>query len=83
MCGEDGFCGLQGRTRRSGGRSQTPGLEPSHSRSVPAPPQENGGEPRSNSVSESPSSPGPLAVSPDAGETRSEVGLGVLGGGGG
>ncbi|NXE75965.1 NHRF1 protein, partial [Cochlearius cochlearius] len=34
--------------------------------------KENGGEPRSNSVSESPSSPGPLAVSPDAGETRSE-----------
>ncbi|NXV92394.1 NHRF1 protein, partial [Calonectris borealis] len=33
---------------------------------------ENGGEPRSNSVSESPSSPGPLAVSPDSSETLSE-----------
>lgn len=42
-------------------------------------PQENGGEPRSNSVSESPSSPGPLAVSPNSSETHSEVGLGVLG----
>ncbi|NWU91483.1 NHRF1 protein, partial [Upupa epops] len=34
--------------------------------------KENGGEPRSNSVSESPSSPGPLAVSPDSSETHSE-----------
>ncbi|KAM6240235.1 Na(+)/H(+) exchange regulatory cofactor NHE-RF1 [Spheniscus humboldti] len=34
--------------------------------------KENGGEPRSNSVSESPSSPGPLAVSPDSGETHSK-----------
>ncbi|NXA27456.1 NHRF1 protein, partial [Ibidorhyncha struthersii] len=34
--------------------------------------KENGGEPRSNSVSESLSSPGPLAVSPDSGETHSE-----------
>ncbi|KAK2528508.1 Slc9a3r1 [Columba guinea] len=34
--------------------------------------KENGGEPRSNSVSESPSSPGPLAVSPNSSETLSE-----------
>ncbi|NXT30865.1 NHRF1 protein, partial [Pelecanoides urinatrix] len=34
--------------------------------------KENGGEPRSNSVSESPSSPGLLAVSPDSSETLSE-----------
>ncbi|NXO59582.1 NHRF1 protein, partial [Aramus guarauna] len=34
--------------------------------------KENGGEPQSNSVSESPSSPGPLAVSPDSSETHSE-----------
>ncbi|KFO93127.1 Na(+)/H(+) exchange regulatory cofactor NHE-RF1, partial [Buceros rhinoceros silvestris] len=34
--------------------------------------KENGGEPRSSSVSESPSSPGPLAVSPDSSETPSE-----------
>ncbi|NXR06448.1 NHRF1 protein, partial [Semnornis frantzii] len=34
--------------------------------------KENGGEPRSNSVSESPSSPRPLAVSPESGETQSE-----------
>ncbi|KAF1562060.1 Na(+)/H(+) exchange regulatory cofactor NHE-RF1, partial [Eudyptes schlegeli] len=34
--------------------------------------KENGGEPRSNSVSESPSSPRPLAVSPDSGETHSK-----------
>ncbi|KAM7089120.1 Na(+)/H(+) exchange regulatory cofactor NHE-RF1 [Ciconia boyciana] len=34
--------------------------------------KENDGEPRSNSVSESPSSPGPLAVSPDASEIHSE-----------
>uniref|UniRef100_A0A663LSS5 Na(+)/H(+) exchange regulatory cofactor NHE-RF1 n=1 Tax=Athene cunicularia TaxID=194338 RepID=A0A663LSS5_ATHCN len=34
---------------------------------------ENGGELRSSSVSESPSSPGLLAVSPDSGETHSEV----------
>lgn len=34
--------------------------------------KENGGEPRSNSVSESPSSPGPLAASPDSSETLSE-----------
>ncbi|NXW43954.1 NHRF1 protein, partial [Nyctiprogne leucopyga] len=34
--------------------------------------KENGGEPQSNSVSESPSSPGPLAVSPDSGDTHSE-----------
>lgn len=47
------------------------------------PRQENGGEPQSNSVSESPSSPGPLAVSPDSGETHSEVGLEMPGGGGG
>ncbi|NXT89522.1 NHRF1 protein, partial [Anhinga rufa] len=33
---------------------------------------ENGGEPRSNSVSESPSSPGPLAASPGSGETHGE-----------
>ncbi|NXJ74764.1 NHRF1 protein, partial [Trogon melanurus] len=33
---------------------------------------ENGGEPRSNSLSETPSSPGPLAVSPDSGETQRE-----------
>ncbi|NWY69790.1 NHRF1 protein, partial [Erithacus rubecula] len=33
---------------------------------------ENGGEPRSNSVSESPSSPAPLAVSPNSSETHSE-----------
>ncbi|PKK25551.1 solute carrier family 9, subfamily A (NHE3, cation proton antiporter 3), member 3 regulator 1 [Columba livia] len=36
--------------------------------------KENGGEPRSNSVSESPSSPGPLAVSPNSSETHSEEG---------
>uniref|UniRef100_A0A8D0F913 Na(+)/H(+) exchange regulatory cofactor NHE-RF n=1 Tax=Strix occidentalis caurina TaxID=311401 RepID=A0A8D0F913_STROC len=35
--------------------------------------KENGGEPRSSSVSECPSSPGPLAVSPDSGETHSEA----------
>ncbi|NXL35205.1 NHRF1 protein, partial [Glaucidium brasilianum] len=35
--------------------------------------KENGGEPRSSSVSESPSSPGPLAVSSDSGETHSEA----------
>ncbi|NXS53321.1 NHRF1 protein, partial [Brachypteracias leptosomus] len=34
--------------------------------------KENGGEPRSNSVSESPSSPRLLVVSPDSGETHSE-----------
>ncbi|NXX22100.1 NHRF1 protein, partial [Podargus strigoides] len=34
--------------------------------------KENGREPRSNSVSESPSSPEPLAMSPDSGETHSE-----------
>ncbi|KAM6050416.1 Na(+)/H(+) exchange regulatory cofactor NHE-RF1 [Chlamydotis macqueenii] len=34
--------------------------------------KENGGEPQSNSVSESPSSPGPLAVSPTFSETHSE-----------
>uniref|UniRef100_A0A8C3UJF3 Na(+)/H(+) exchange regulatory cofactor NHE-RF n=1 Tax=Catharus ustulatus TaxID=91951 RepID=A0A8C3UJF3_CATUS len=34
--------------------------------------KENGGEPRSNSVSESPSSPAPLAVSPNSSETHSE-----------
>ncbi|XP_074016318.1 Na(+)/H(+) exchange regulatory cofactor NHE-RF1 [Numenius arquata] len=34
--------------------------------------KENGGEPRSNSVSESPSSPGPLAVSPNSTDTHSE-----------
>uniref|UniRef100_A0A663DV74 Na(+)/H(+) exchange regulatory cofactor NHE-RF n=1 Tax=Aquila chrysaetos chrysaetos TaxID=223781 RepID=A0A663DV74_AQUCH len=33
---------------------------------------ENGGDSQSNSVSESPSSPGLLAVSPDSGETHSE-----------
>ncbi|NXS68084.1 NHRF1 protein, partial [Pandion haliaetus] len=33
---------------------------------------ENGGEPQSNSVSESPSSPGPVALSPDSIETHSE-----------
>ncbi|NXE38625.1 NHRF1 protein, partial [Ptilorrhoa leucosticta] len=45
--------------------------------------KENGGEPRSNSVSESPSSPAPLAVSPNSSETHSEVGLGMPGGGSG
>lgn len=51
----------------------------------PPPPQENenGGDSQSNSVSESPSSPGLLAVSPDSGETHSEVRLGMLGGGSG
>lgn len=39
-------------------------------------PQENGGEPQPNSVSESLSRPQPLAVSPESGETQSEVGLG-------
>ncbi|XP_009706808.1 PREDICTED: Na(+)/H(+) exchange regulatory cofactor NHE-RF1-like [Cariama cristata] len=34
--------------------------------------KENGGEPRSSSVSESPSNPRPLSVSPDSGETHSE-----------
>ncbi|KAM6245156.1 Na(+)/H(+) exchange regulatory cofactor NHE-RF1 [Porphyrio hochstetteri] len=34
--------------------------------------KENGGDQRSNSVSESPSSPGPLAVSPSSSETHSE-----------
>ncbi|NXP07638.1 NHRF1 protein, partial [Thinocorus orbignyianus] len=34
--------------------------------------KENGGEPRSNSVSESPFSPGPLAVSPNSTDTHSE-----------
>ncbi|NWI65887.1 NHRF1 protein, partial [Todus mexicanus] len=34
--------------------------------------KENGGEPRSNSVSESPSSPRPLAAAPDSSETHSE-----------
>ncbi|XP_035749271.1 Na(+)/H(+) exchange regulatory cofactor NHE-RF1 [Egretta garzetta] len=34
--------------------------------------KENGGEPRSNSVSESPSSPGPLAGSPDARQTHTQ-----------
>ncbi|NXB84552.1 NHRF1 protein, partial [Vidua chalybeata] len=38
----------------------------------PCSPQENGGEPRSHSVSESPSSPAPLAVSPNSSETHSE-----------
>lgn len=46
-------------------------------------PQENGGEPRPSSVSEIPSSPTPLAVSPNASETHSKVGLGLPGGGGG
>ena len=55
---------------------------PAHARSL-LPPQENGGEPQSNSVSENPSSPGPLAASPDSGETHSEVGLGMPGRGGG
>ncbi|XP_059684247.1 Na(+)/H(+) exchange regulatory cofactor NHE-RF1 [Gavia stellata] len=36
--------------------------------------KENGGEPQSNSVSESPSSPGPLAMSPDSSETHSKEG---------
>uniref|UniRef100_A0A8C3J4M9 Na(+)/H(+) exchange regulatory cofactor NHE-RF1 n=1 Tax=Calidris pygmaea TaxID=425635 RepID=A0A8C3J4M9_9CHAR len=44
--------------------------------------KENSGEPRSNSVSESPSSPGPLATSPNSTDTHSEVGLGILGWGG-
>ena len=44
-----------------------------------SPPQENGGEPRSNSVSESPSSPGPLAMSRSPSETHSEVRLRILG----
>ncbi|NXC60250.1 NHRF1 protein, partial [Aleadryas rufinucha] len=43
--------------------------------------KENGGEPRSSSVSESPSSPAPLAMSPNSSETHSEVGLGMPGGG--
>ncbi|NWS01979.1 NHRF1 protein, partial [Motacilla alba] len=34
--------------------------------------KENGGEPRSHSVSESPSSPAPVAVSPNSSETHSE-----------
>ncbi|NXP18961.1 NHRF1 protein, partial [Scytalopus superciliaris] len=34
--------------------------------------KENGGEPQSNSVSESPSSPAPLSVSPNSNETHSE-----------
>ncbi|XP_071429522.1 Na(+)/H(+) exchange regulatory cofactor NHE-RF1 [Pithys albifrons albifrons] len=34
--------------------------------------KENGGEPQSNSVSESPSSPAPLSVSPTSSETHSE-----------
>jgi len=77
MCGEDGFCFCGSR-----GRSQTPGLELPCSRSLPAPSQENGGEARSNSVSESPPSPRPLSVSPDSGETHSKVGLGMPGVGG-
>ncbi|NWV97759.1 NHRF1 protein, partial [Machaerirhynchus nigripectus] len=36
--------------------------------------KENGGEPRSSSVSESPSSPVPLAASPNASDTHSEEG---------
>ncbi|NWV85524.1 NHRF1 protein, partial [Dasyornis broadbenti] len=36
--------------------------------------KENGGEPQSNSMSESPSSPAPLAVSPNSSETHSEEG---------
>ncbi|NXK62897.1 NHRF1 protein, partial [Sylvietta virens] len=36
--------------------------------------KENGGEPRSSSVSESPSSPTPLAVSPNSSETHSKEG---------
>ncbi|NXB69326.1 NHRF1 protein, partial [Donacobius atricapilla] len=35
--------------------------------------KENGGEPRSNSVSESPSSPMPLAMSPNSSETHSKT----------
>ncbi|NXP55095.1 NHRF1 protein, partial [Heliornis fulica] len=38
--------------------------------------KENNGDQQSNSVSESPSSPGPLTVSPSSSETHSEVGLG-------
>lgn len=49
----------------------------------PCSPQENGGEPRSHSVSESPDSPTALAVSPNSSETHGEVGLGMLGGGAG
>ncbi|NXP68138.1 NHRF1 protein, partial [Chloropsis cyanopogon] len=45
--------------------------------------KENGGELQSNSVSESPSNPTPLAVSPNSSDTHSEVGLGMPGGGGG
>lgn len=80
MCGEGGFHGPLGGTRNSRGRSQTSGLELPCSRLLPAPPQENenGGDSQSNSVSESPSSPGLLAVSPDSGETHSEVRLGML-----
>ncbi|NWS19780.1 NHRF1 protein, partial [Pachyramphus minor] len=40
--------------------------------------KENSREPQSNSVSESLSSPAPLAVSPNSSETHSEVGLGIL-----
>lgn len=87
MCGEGGFHGPLGGTHNSRGRSQTSGLELPCSRLLPAPPppqeNENGGDSQSNSVSESPSSPGLLAVSPDSGETHSEVRLGMLGGGSG
>ncbi|NXD67171.1 NHRF1 protein, partial [Eolophus roseicapillus] len=49
------------------GRLELPG-----SRLLPAPSQENGAEPRSGSVSESPSSPGPLAMSPNSSDTHSK-----------
>lgn len=78
--GEDGFHGPLGGTCNPGGCSQAAGLELTL---PPCSPQENGGELRSNSVSESPSSPAPLAVSPSSSETHSEVGLGMPGGGSG
>lgn len=74
--GEDGFhCNLGG-TCNSGSCSEAPELELTL---PPCSPQENGGEPRSNSVSESPSSPAPLAASSSSSETHSEVGLRMLG----
>lgn len=80
MCGKDGFCGPPGRDSQLRGPFPNPRAGAAPLTLAPcSPPQENGGEPRSNSVSESPSSPGLLAVSPDSGETHSKVGLGMPG----
>lgn len=73
-CRKDGFHGPLGGACSSGGCCQALGLELTL---PPCSPQENGAE--SQSVSESPPSPAAPAVSPCSSESRSQVGLGVLG----